>query len=166
MLLRSASSPLLNCVRTLTSAAVEHQAVVSPSLAPVPAPRYHGAVLCRAMSEGDLAAQLLAIPATRAKKDHEGGVSGRDAGACGAAVCQGQLARERVLLQPRRRRAGRHCPPQPDACVAASSFCRASSTGPPPPPAGPCVARMVPLLSCPLSLFRCLSRSLRPGRLG
>ena len=71
MLLRSASSPLLNCVRApaaSAAAAVEHLAVVSPLLSPAvaAAPR-QGAVLCRAMSEGDLAAPL--VPA---KKDHEG----------------------------------------------------------------------------------------------
>ncbi|XP_066369415.1 uncharacterized protein [Miscanthus floridulus] len=60
MLLRSASSPLLNCVRAPAAAVVEHLAVVSPLLSPAvaAAPR-QGAVLCRAMSEGDLAAPLV-----------------------------------------------------------------------------------------------------------
>lgn len=65
MLLRSASSPLLNCARA--PAAAEHHAVVSPS---VVAPPRQGAVLCRAMSEGDLAAQL--APAVRGKVKDEG----------------------------------------------------------------------------------------------
>jgi hypothetical protein len=42
--------------------------VVSPPAAPVPAPRHHGAMLCHAMSEGDLAPQLLASPVAREKK--------------------------------------------------------------------------------------------------
>ncbi|CAN6177619.1 unnamed protein product [Urochloa humidicola] len=67
MLLRSASSPLLNCARA-PAAAAEHHAVVSP---PVSAPR-QGSVLCRAMSDGDLAAQLL-VPPSRGRKDGEAG---------------------------------------------------------------------------------------------
>jgi hypothetical protein len=43
----------------------------------------------------------------------------------------------------------------------ASSFCRASSTDPPPPPAGPCLARLAPLLSRPLALFCSLARARR-----
>ncbi|CAN6216376.1 unnamed protein product [Urochloa humidicola] len=67
MLLRSASSPLLNCARAPASA-VEHHAVVSPSVAAAPR---QGAVLCRAMSDGDLAAQLLVPAVTRGRKDGE-----------------------------------------------------------------------------------------------
>lgn len=63
MLLRSASSPLLNCAR----APAEHHAVVAPPVAAAPR---QGAVLCRAMSEGDLAAQL--APAVRGKVKDEG----------------------------------------------------------------------------------------------
>ena len=67
MLLRSASSQLLNCVRAPSAASVEHLAVVTTSLlSPAVAAPRQGAVLCRAMSEGDLAAPL--VP----KKDHEG----------------------------------------------------------------------------------------------
>lgn len=60
MLLRSASSPLPNCGRAPAAAAsVEHLAVVSPLLSPAVAAPRHGPVLCRAMSEGDLAAPLV-----------------------------------------------------------------------------------------------------------
>lgn len=60
MLLRSASSPLLNCGRAPAAAAsIEHLAVVSPLLSPALAAPRQGPVLCRAMSEGDLAAPLV-----------------------------------------------------------------------------------------------------------
>lgn len=56
MLLRSASSPLLNCARALA----EHFTLLSP---PLPT-RHQGAALCRAMSEGDLL-----LPAVRKQDD-------------------------------------------------------------------------------------------------
>jgi tetratricopeptide (TPR) repeat protein len=67
MLLRSASSPLLNCARALAEHGAGHLAVTS---SPSSAARQGPALMCRAMSEGDLAGPL--VPTAVKKGDGHG----------------------------------------------------------------------------------------------